>query len=108
MAVKFPCEIIGWTVLPSIRRELTIYLVKDKKLSRKKVCELLDLTPAALTQYVQGKRGKGIKLSKKEKEKIHEMGDFLLGRKKSPKKFMEKSCEICKVMRKKETSDCCG
>ena len=55
MAVKFPCEIIGWTVLPSMRRELTIYLVKEKNFSRKKVCKVLDLTPSALSQYLSGK-----------------------------------------------------
>lgn len=105
MAVKFPCEMIGWIVLPSIRRELTVYLIKEKKISRKKVSEVLDLTPAALTQYVQGKRGKGIKLTKKEKQLIHEMGDYLFDRKKSKKDFIEKSCGICKIMRKKGV--CC-
>ncbi|PIN98903.1 MAG: transcriptional regulator [Candidatus Diapherotrites archaeon CG10_big_fil_rev_8_21_14_0_10_31_34] len=105
MAVKFPCEMIGWIVLPSIRRELTVYLIKEKKIPRKKVCEVLDLTPAALTQYVQGKRGKGFKLSKKEKQLIHEMGDYLFEGKKSKKDFISRSCEICKTMRKKGV--CC-
>ncbi len=105
MAVKFPCEMIGWIVLPSIRRELTVYLVKEKKIPRKKVCKVLDLTPAALTQYIQGKRGTGIKLNKKEKQQIHEMGDFLFDRKKNKKYFIKKSCEICKKIRKKGV--CC-
>lgn len=96
---------IGWIVLPSIRRELTVYLVKEKKIPRKKVCETLDLTPAALSQYVKGKRGKGIKLSKKEKQQIHEMGDYLFDGKKGKKDFISKSCEICKTMRKKGV--CC-
>lgn len=100
MALKFPCEIIGWTVLPSIRRELVIYLVKEKNIERKKVCEMLDLTPPAITQYINGKRGKGIKLTKKQKQKIHEMGDKLSKGKKSKKRFILKSCEICKIMRK--------
>ncbi len=103
MAVKFPCEIIGWTVLPSMRRELTIYLVKEKNFSRKKVCKVLDLTPSALSQYLSGKRGKGTKLTKKQKQKIHEMGDYLIKGKKSTKKLIEKSCEICKAMRGKNT-----
>ena len=53
MAIKFPCEMIGWIVLPSIRRELTVYLIKEKKIPRKKVGETLDLTPAALSQYIK-------------------------------------------------------
>ncbi|MFH1664496.1 MAG: hypothetical protein ABH986_06890 [archaeon] len=106
MAARFPCEIIGWTILPSIRRELTLYLIKEKKMQRKKVCEMLDLTPAALSQYVKGKRGKGIKLTKEEKKKIHEMGDYLTARKQNKKNFVSQSCEICKVMRKKK-SGCC-
>ncbi|MBU2100791.1 transcriptional regulator [Candidatus Micrarchaeota archaeon] len=100
MALKFPCEIIGWTVLPSIRRELTLYLVEEKKIERKKVCNILDLTPAALSQYLKGKRGKGVNLTRKQKEKIHKMADSLFKGKKSRKKFILKACEVCKIMRK--------
>ena len=106
MAVKFPCEMIGWIILPGIRRELTVYLLKEKKIPRKKVCEVLDLTPAAVSQYVKGKRGKGIRLNAEEKKQIHEMGDFLFDGKKSKKDFIEKSCKICMAMRKKGA--CCG
>jgi predicted transcriptional regulator len=91
---------VGWTVLPSIRRELTIYLANEKKIPRKKICKILDLTPAALTQYVKGKRGKGIKLTKKQKQRIHSMADSLFKGKKSKKKFILKACEVCKIMRK--------
>jgi hypothetical protein len=108
MAVKFPCEMIGWVVLPAIRNELASYLVKEKNVSRKKVCEILDLTPAALSQYLKGKRGRRIKLTKKEIKKIHEMGNELIKTKKSRKKFVSHSCEICRLIRKKGLNNCCG
>ncbi|MFH1587958.1 MAG: XRE family transcriptional regulator [Candidatus Diapherotrites archaeon] len=107
MAVKFPCEMIGWIILPAIRKELVIYLVNEKNLPRKEVSEMLDLTPAALSQYLKGKRGKKIKLNKKEIKKIHEMGDELI-KAKSGKKFASHSCEICTLIRKKGLNNCCG
>ncbi|MBN2127795.1 MAG: transcriptional regulator [Candidatus Diapherotrites archaeon] len=106
MAVKFPCELVGWTILPAIRKELTFYLVKEKKIERKKVCEILGLTPAALSQYIKGKRASGVKLSNADKKRIHSLGDYLIkGKKISEKNFISHSCEVCKKM--KEKMICC-
>ncbi len=51
------CEIIFWRVIPAIRKELATALI-EKGLKKKEVADLLGITPAALSQYLSGKRGK--------------------------------------------------
>ena len=39
MVLVFPCEKVKWTILPAVRKELSLYLINVKNLERKKVCE---------------------------------------------------------------------
>jgi predicted transcriptional regulator len=83
-----------------------LYLINKKKLERKKVCDLIGLTPAAISQYIKGKRASGIKLSNADKKRIHALGDYLTeGKKISEKNFVSHSCEICKKI--KGRISCC-
>ncbi|MFO8109205.1 MAG: transcriptional regulator [Thermoplasmata archaeon] len=54
--VKQPCEIIVNYVLPSIRAQLSKELI-DLGNTQNQVSCMLDITPAAVSQYVSGKRG---------------------------------------------------
>ncbi|MFH1586792.1 MAG: hypothetical protein ABID38_02975 [Candidatus Diapherotrites archaeon] len=104
MALRFPCEIIGWHVLPAIRKELATYLVNEKKLSRKEVSKKLGLTEAAICQYLKDKRGAGFKFSKKEQEKIHSIGDSLIEAKHDEGLvFLKDSCDFCMDLRKEKS-----
>ncbi|HUI40108.1 MAG TPA: helix-turn-helix domain-containing protein [Methanothrix sp.] len=49
--MKFPCEIIVWDVLPSIRAAIAKELVK-RGISQKEVSQMLGITPPAVSQYV--------------------------------------------------------
>lgn len=49
-------ELQVWFVLPGIRRELANAL-KAKGVNQKKIALILDITEAAVSQYVAGKRG---------------------------------------------------
>ena len=62
-------EIITWYALPAIRKEISSIL-KKKKLKVTEIGKLLDLTPAAVSQYLHSKR-KGMELPP-------EVKDFLL------------------------------
>ena len=57
MKDKIPCEIITWYVLPVIRRELAMMLVKNHHMSQKEAANLLGVTDAAVSQYLSKKRG---------------------------------------------------
>lgn len=58
MSEKIPCEIATWYILPVIRKELAILLVKNHGMSQKKTASLLGVTDAAVSQYLSKKRGK--------------------------------------------------
>lgn len=93
-----PCEFMVWSGLPVIRREIAESLVTDYKLNQKQAAKKLGVTPAAISQYLSGKRGK-IKILdekilaeiKKSAGKINEKGD---------QKILSETCRICKIMRK--------
>ena len=53
---KLPCEYIVWNVLPSIRKEFARSLMRNYGLNQKQVAEILELTPAAVSQYLSNKR----------------------------------------------------
>jgi len=54
---KIPCEYIVWNILPSIRKEFAISLVRNYGLNQKQVAELLKLSSSAVSQYLSNKRG---------------------------------------------------
>lgn len=65
-----PSEIQVWYVLPVLRKELSKILVKDYKVSQKEVARLLGITEAAVSQYLNDKRGNDIHLTAEIKEEI--------------------------------------
>ena len=91
MSVYFPCEIMKWKILPAIRREMTIYLINEKKNSRKIVSKKLGLTEAAICQYLKGKRGGNFKFGETELKKIKKLANKLMQQKSN-----DGLCFICK------------
>jgi hypothetical protein len=93
-----PCEFMVWSGLPVIRREIAESLINDYELNQKQTAEKLGVTPAAISQYLSGKRGK-IKIIdekilaeiKKSAGRIYEKGET---------KILPETCRICKIMRK--------
>ena len=68
--MKQPQEIEVWYVLPSIRKKLAVYLIKDHKLSQKKVAEILAVTEPAISQYLGDKRASQVDLGPKMEEEV--------------------------------------
>jgi uncharacterized protein len=52
-----PQEIEVWYVLPQIRRAIAMEM-KKRKLSQLEIARMLDVTPSAVSQYVNSKRAK--------------------------------------------------
>ena len=94
-----PCEHLIWNGLPVIRREIAKSMIKDYNLNQKQTAEKLGITPAAISQYLSGKRGK---VEIKDAEMLEEI-------KKSAKIIVEKgnsaviqeTCRLCLLMRKR-------
>jgi len=91
------CEKMMWNGLPVIRKEIAESMIKDYGLSQKETAEKLGITPAAVCQYVSGKRGriditdelilKEVRVSAK---KIIENGD---------RGCKSETCRLCKIIR---------
>jgi predicted transcriptional regulator len=87
-----------WNGLPKIRKEIAESMINDYGLSQKETAEILELTPAAVCQYLSSKRG-GSNISDKK---------ILSEIKLSAKKIIDNGnghiileiCRICKLIRK--------
>lgn len=55
--IEMPCEVAAKLVIPSIRASIAYVLVNEFKLSKYTAARLLGLTPAAINNYISGKRG---------------------------------------------------
>jgi predicted transcriptional regulator len=52
-----PTEILYWEILPSIRSAIVFEMRDNHQLKQKDIAELLNVTPAAISQYLKQKRG---------------------------------------------------
>ncbi len=68
---KHPQEIEVWYILPGVRKELVLAL-KEKGNSQKKIAGLLNLTEAAVSQYLKAKRARGIIFGEEMKKYIRD------------------------------------
>jgi uncharacterized protein len=55
-----PQEIEVWYIIPAIRRELAKSMIDDIHLTQKEVAKHMDLTEAAVSQYLSSKRAKDV------------------------------------------------
>ncbi|MBI4152633.1 transcriptional regulator [Candidatus Woesearchaeota archaeon] len=56
---KHPQEIEVWHIIPAVRKELVVAL-KEKGNSQKKIADLLNLSEAAVSQYLKSKRAREV------------------------------------------------
>jgi len=94
---KTPCEMVRWQIIPSIRRELAWYLVNDYSLSHVQVAKKLGLTPAAICQYLHGKRGA---TSFNENIKLEIAYSAAQIMREGPKATQQEICRICLLIQK--------
>ena len=95
--IEAPCEEMKWEGLPIIRKEIVKCMINDFGLNQKEAADKLNLTPAAVCQYLSRKRGK-ISITEEEilkeinfsAEKIIEHGDTVV---------TQEICRLCKIMR---------
>ena len=68
---RHPQEIEVWHIIPAIRKELVVVL-KRKGNSQKKIAELLNLSEAAVSQYLKSKRAREVTFDVEIKKFIEE------------------------------------
>ncbi|BEP17006.1 transcriptional regulator [Pyrofollis japonicus] len=98
-----PCELAVRKYVPSIRASLAIVLVKDYGLSIYRTAKLLKLTPAAVSNYVLGRRGKEyVDIILKDKELynlVSKLAEQIISGNISEKEVSKHLCEICMSLR---------
>ncbi|BFI73169.1 hypothetical protein YN1_1560 [Nanoarchaeota archaeon] len=101
------CEEFVKNILPLIRRELSITLYDKYKLSQKDIAEKLLITQAAVSQYLNGVRGKKSYIFDKEDlEIIYKIAEVLY--KEKDKKLDNLHAMLCKICEKKYKDQICN
>ncbi len=91
--IKAPCENVIWKVLPRIRKELVKSLLK-KGVSRKEIARLFGITEAAVSQYLNSKRGIKFKINKEASKIIKKSADRIYEKRKK-EVVVKELCKIC-------------
>jgi predicted transcriptional regulator len=95
-----PCEYIIWNGIPVIRREIAKSMVHDFSLNQKQTAEKLGVTPAAISQYLSGKRG-NIEVKDNEiLKEIKKSAEFIINNN-NEFAIVGETCRLCAIMRKK-------
>ena len=85
---QMPQEIEVWYVIPALRREIAKSMIEDYNIAQKQVAVCMNLTEAAVSQYLSSKRAKEIVFSSAVLNEI----------KKSAKKIMEDKKQLVSEM----------
>ena len=97
--VQTPCEYIIWNGIPVIRREIAKSMINDFHLNQKQTAEKLDITPAAVSQYLSGKRGK-IEINDPEiLKEVKRSAEMIINH--GEEYIVKETCRLCSIIRKK-------
>ncbi len=101
-----PQEIEVWYILPVIRKEFALEMVRSG-LKQKHVAEMLGITEAAVSQYLSSKRAKELDLDTQIKSEIKRSVKNILGKKANIieeiqriLKIIKESGLLCEIHRK--------
>lgn len=96
--VKLPCQEVVWDLLPAIRAALAAALVRRGH-SQLQAARLLDMAPAAISQYLSGKRGYRIEFDDDVKAEIERAADEIAAG--DAEAVPARLCAICRSLRER-------
>jgi predicted transcriptional regulator len=88
-----PCEHVVWYWLPLIRKYIAESMINKYGLSQKETAEKLCITPAAVSQYLNGKRGKITINNIEIIEEINSSAEVII--KQGDKVLVSEMCRLC-------------
>ena len=89
-----PQEIEVRYILPAIRRELAKVFISEHKKSQKQAANILGLTEAAVSQYIQSKRAKEVVFSENIVNEIKVSADRILADKNNRQRLIAEMYRI--------------
>lgn len=98
--MKTTCEVMVQKVLPAIRAELSRVLIFEHGCTQQDVAEILELSRAAVSQYVSEKRGAEIDFSVETQGEIRNFAAVLLNNELSSQEKVQGMCNVCKFVQK--------
>ena len=90
-----PQEIEVRYIIPAIRGKLAHILVEEKGVSQKQASKILGLTEAAISQYINGKRGTEVMFSESVVEEIRKSAGRVVGLKTNKGEIVAEIYRIC-------------
>ena len=100
--MKAPCQVVYWYLLPAMSSALSRELVK-LGMSQKDTASALGLTPAAVSQYISSKRGKGLRLGERTRAQLAKLAKKIARGKMGEADVMHEVCGICALARSSKT-----
>lgn len=101
--MKPPCVTVVKYLLPAIRVLVMKELIETHKMRKIDASDKMDLTPAAITQYLKGKRGSmfvdEIEESQVAMRMVSKLSDALAKNDASLENIIERLCDICTSIR---------
>ena len=102
-ALKPPCMIVVQYILPSLRVAIAKELVYELGLKKGKAARLMNVTPAAITQYLNKSRGEKsmymIEGSERIKDLVSDLAADLMNDESPSDHQLMKLCRACQVIR---------
>lgn len=95
------CEIMVQKILPALRAEITRVMILEHGFSQQQISEILNLSRAAVSQYMSEKRGADIIFSQDILAKIHEFSNELITDS-NKKQQVYGMCTICKFVQQSQ------
>ncbi len=97
--MKTTCEIMVQKVLPAIRAEIARIIISEHGRTQQEAAEVLDLSRAAVSQYLSEKRGADIDFSEETRGEIRAFtAELLEGL--SAKEQVQGMCGVCKYVQR--------
>ena len=100
--MKPPCIVVVQHILPALRVSVAVELIEKHGLKKKETAEIMGLTPAAITQYLNRTRGDSahqiVKESKNVTNLISEIAKDLAYGESSVDKIVSKLCFACHIL----------
>jgi uncharacterized protein len=98
--MKTTCEIMVQKVLPAIRAELSRAMIFEHGCTQQDVADMLELSRAAVSQYVSEKRGAEVGFSEETQNEIRKFASVLLDQGLSSQEKAKGMCGICSFVQK--------
>ena len=97
--MSLPCEFIAKYVIPSLRREIVRILSEEYEMSNREIAKKLDLTDAAVSQYLSNKRGTTFELNADIQNMVKESTERIA---KGKSTVNEEICKICRALKERK------